>query len=81
MTLESQTLTDEQIATIEQFAREIAGGLEEADRDFEARRRIIEGMDVRARLVVEDGLRVAYVSCLIREEECLSIEPTTTKRL
>ena len=78
-TLKSQTLTNEQITTIEGFAQEIAGGLEEAERDFEARRRIIDDLDVQVRLVIEDGLKVAYVRWLVSgEEERLSIEDTTS---
>ena len=67
---------DEQIETIVDFAREVASGLEEAETDFEARRRIIEGMDVRVRLAIEDGVKVAYVRWLVsgEEEERLSIE-------
>jgi hypothetical protein len=77
--LKSQTLTDEQIETIERFARKIAGGLEEAEEDFEARRHIIEGMDVQVRLIIEDGLKVAYVRWLVsNEEERLSIESTSS---
>jgi hypothetical protein len=76
-TLESQTLTDAQIATIEEFAREVAGGLEEA-KTFEAKRRIIDDLDVTVRLVMEDGLRVAYLYCLIDEARLL-IGDTTTR--
>lgn len=78
VTLEAQTLTDEQILTIEQYAGEIADGLEEAENDFEARRRIIEGMDVQVRLTVEDGVKVAWASWLVSNEERLSIEDTTS---
>lgn len=79
VTLEAQTLTDEQILTIEQYAGEIAGGLEEAENDFEARWRIIEGMDVQVRLVIEDGVKVAYARWLVsNKEERLSIEDTTS---
>ena len=79
MTLESQALSDEQIATIVDFAGKVASGLEEAEKDFEAKRRIIDGLDVQVRLVIEDGLKVAYVRWLVSgEEERLSIEDTTS---
>jgi hypothetical protein len=76
-TLEVQTLTDDQIMTIEDFAREVAGGLEEAEASFDARRHIIDLLDVRVTLTIEEGQKVAYVRCLV-DETALSIEPTNT---
>ena len=78
--LETITLTDVQIETIVDFAREVAGGLEKAEKDFEARRHIIDLLGVQVRLVIEDRLKVAYVRWLVsgEEEESLSIEDTTT---
>jgi septal ring factor EnvC (AmiA/AmiB activator) len=63
VTLEARTLTNEDIQSLEDFARAV----EEAfvvinDDDFGAKRAMIEWLDVQARLVVEDGLKVAYVS-------------------
>jgi site-specific DNA recombinase len=77
-TLEASTLTDDQIATITDFAGEVAGGLEEAETDFDARRHIIDLLDVQVRLVIEDELRVAYARCLMsgEEERRLSFEST-----
>jgi site-specific DNA recombinase len=75
MTLESQTLTNEHIMTIEDFARQIAGGLAKAEESFEFRRRLIDELDVRVTLIREDGQEVAYVRCLVDEGE-LPIEPT-----
>lgn len=79
ITLESQTLTDAQILTIEKYARKVAKGLGKAEGDFELRRQIIDELDVRVKLAIEDGLKVAHVRCLIREEETLSIEDTITR--
>jgi site-specific DNA recombinase len=78
MTLETQTLTDDQITTIEDFAREVAGGLAEAETDFDARRRIIDLLDVRVTLAIEEGQRVAYVRCLV-DDMVLSIESTSLR--
>lgn len=77
-TLESQDLSDDQIKTIVDLAREVAGGLKEAERDFGARRRIIDDLHVKVRLVIEEGIKVAYVSWLVsdEEEERAPIEPT-----
>ena len=77
-TLESQTLTDEQIATIEDFAKKVSAGLEIADQDFEARRQIIDLLDVRVTLAIEDGEKIAYVRCLL-DEASLSIESTSSR--
>ena len=57
--LEAVTLTDEQIATITDFAREVSGGLEIADQDFDARRKIIDLLDVRVTLAQEGEQKVA----------------------
>jgi len=76
MALESQNLTDEQIKTIVDFAKRVSKGLGIADRDFEARRRIIDMLDVQVRLAIEDDLQVAYVRWLVKgeQEERLSID-------
>jgi site-specific DNA recombinase len=68
ITLESQTLSDEQIKTIVDFAKKVSKGLRIADKDFKARRRIIDMLDVQVRLVIEDSQKVAWVSWLVGEE-------------
>lgn len=73
--LETQILTDEQIANIIKFAEKVAQGLEGADRDFDARRQLIELLDVRVTLTVENGEQVAYVRCMV-DEAVLSIALT-----
>jgi len=45
-----------------QFACELSKGLNEADKSFEKRRRIIELLDVRGILAVEAGEKVVYAS-------------------
>ena len=79
MMLESQILTDEQVLTIENFAKTVAGGLEKAEGDFETRRQIIDLLDVRVKLAIEDGLKVALVRCLVGEEETLSVVSATSR--
>jgi len=78
ITLEAQTLTDDRIVTIESFAREVSESLEVADQDFDARRHIIDLLDVRVTLAIEEGQKVAYVRCLV-DEAGLSIEPMNTR--
>jgi ribosomal protein S15P/S13E len=53
--LKAQTLTDEQVQIVTEFAEKVRGGLEVAERDLEKRRRLIDLLDVRATLAVEDG--------------------------
>jgi site-specific DNA recombinase len=77
-TLEAQTLTDDQILTIADFAKEVAGGLKEAETSFKARRYIIDLLDVRVTMAIEDGQKVAYVQCLVDEAD-LSIVSTSLK--
>jgi hypothetical protein len=39
------------------------------EEDFEGRRNIIDLLDVRVTLAIEDGEKVAYVHCLVGEAE------------
>lgn len=77
--LEAQTLTDEQVQTITEFAREVVQGLEIADASFEARRYLIEALDVWATLVVEDRQKVIYVRCMVGDG-VLPVASTSTGR-
>jgi hypothetical protein len=77
--MKARQLTDEQIAHIVGFAENVAQGLEKADQDFDARRRLIELLDVWVTLVVENGQRVAYVRCMV-DDAVLSVEITNTDR-
>ena len=67
VTLEAQTLTTDQILGIQEFAANVAVGLEQAD--FVARRQIIESLDVRATLMLEQGERVIYSQCVLGQEQ------------
>jgi len=77
--LETVTLSDTQIATIIDFTKEVSEGLEIADQDFDARRQIIDLLDVRATLAIEEGQKIVYVHCMVGEEETLSIESSTSR--
>lgn len=77
--LDVRTMTEEQIQDILSFTQRVTLGLEEAEHDFDARRRIIELLDVQATLDEEDGVKVAYVSCIVHpDREKLSVVPSTT---
>jgi site-specific DNA recombinase len=76
--IERQTLTDDQILSIKDFAARVAEGLGETGDDFEKRRWMIEELDVQATLTVENSEQVAYAYCLGYDSE-LSIAPTTSR--
>jgi site-specific DNA recombinase len=67
------TLPDDQICEVATFGERLSAGLETADKDFAERRRIIELLDARAILAVEDGEKV------VRPTFILSKEPGSTR--
>ncbi len=75
--LETHTLSDDQIHALQNLARNLAEGLEVAEADFDLRRRIVEMLDVQVTLSIEDGQKVVYVRCML-EEERLSVVSHTT---
>jgi site-specific DNA recombinase len=75
--VEAMIIADEDIETIVEFATKVAQGLEEAERDFEKRRWVIEKLDVRVKLAVEDGQKVVHVQCHIGQDK-LSLVSTGT---
>jgi hypothetical protein len=54
-------VTDEQIRNLESFAAEFRRKLPVAERDFNKKRAIIEALDVRVTLAVENEEKVVYV--------------------
>ena len=62
--LERRTLSETQVCSIIEYASEVAQGLEVAGQSHEARRHVIEMLDVNVTLAVEDGQRIAYASTL-----------------
>ncbi|MBN1221145.1 MAG: hypothetical protein JXM69_19640 [Anaerolineae bacterium] len=75
--LDEQVLTEQQVLDIKAFAAKITEDLEIFEDDFEGRRRLIEMLDVRVTLNVEDGQKVAYAQCRLGEKR-LSVIPNTT---
>jgi uncharacterized low-complexity protein len=74
--LEAQTLTIREILSLQEFAAEVAEGLEAAAEDFGARQSIIEALGVQVTLAVEAGQQVAYARCMLGEK-VLSVVNTT----
>jgi site-specific DNA recombinase len=62
---ELEFISDRQIQSIKDFAREVAQGLSVADDDFQTKREVIETLDVQATLVVENDEKVVYASCVL----------------
>jgi len=76
--LEARTFTPKQIRSLQEFAANVARGLTLADVSFQTQRRIIEDLDVRVTLTIEDGQQVAHVSCLISDTVCV-LSPRQTR--
>jgi ribosomal protein S15P/S13E len=62
--LETQTIAEEQVRSLQDFATEVAKDLESADKDFETRRRLVEMLDAQVTLAVEDNQKVIHARCL-----------------
>ncbi len=60
----AQSIQPEQLATIQEFTKMIAMGMDEAEYDHSIRRSIIEAVTTQVTLVKEDGKKVAYASCI-----------------
>jgi hypothetical protein len=77
--LETQALSAGQIQSIQEFAAKVGEGLETIGDDFEAKRRIIDTLDVWVTVNVEDEQKIAYARCMIGEDS-LSIETDSTRK-
>jgi site-specific DNA recombinase len=76
--LTADALSDDDVQSMFAFAAEVAEGLEAADEDFAMRRRIIELLDVRVTLAIEDGEKVIYPRCRFWDGGRLSIAYTSS---
>jgi len=73
--LQQTVIPDAQIEEIEEFCRQVSEGLENAS--FEDKRRILELLDVRGQLAVEDGQKVVYISCMIDQTRVPIVSPSS----
>ena len=64
--LQTQVLSDEQIADIEAFCEQIRHGLEVAT--FEQKRHVIDLLDVCGTLTTENEEKVVYLKCLLGQQ-------------
>lgn len=76
--LRAQSLTEGELQSVYDFAVQVAEGLTAADDDFETRRRIIELLDVRATLAIEEGDKIVYLRCRFGDGSSLSVVTTNT---
>ena len=81
VTLEARTLTSEQVQSIDDFAREVEQAFALLDQtDFEAKRAMIERIDVQVRLMIENDEKVAYVSSAMLGKKLLFIKDIPSKK-
>lgn len=69
--LNSAVLSQQEIEDIFDFAQQAAEGLCEADENFEARRRVVELLEVRAALEVEGKEKYLYLQCGLGRENLI----------
>ncbi len=63
--LASQFLTVEQIQNAKDLAEQLATRIDTIDQDFGLKRQLVEVLDLRATLALEDNQKVVYVSCYL----------------
>jgi hypothetical protein len=63
--INDQTLSPQQIESIYEFASKIGNTLDEADQDFRHKRAVIDALDVRVVITVEDNKKVVYAECAL----------------
>jgi len=71
------SITDDQIESITEFAGRINEGLGEAEKSFEAKRTVIDTLDIWSTLAVEDGQQVVYVQCVLGDRSLLISDITS----
>jgi site-specific DNA recombinase len=72
--LKTQVISDDDIAEIETFCADIRDRLDETS--FEVKRQIIEFLDVRGKLAIENDEKVVYVKCHLGQQR-LSVVRTS----
>jgi site-specific DNA recombinase len=75
--LGAQSLSENEIQQIWDFAAQVAEGLDPGSESFEDRRRVIEMLDVGAYLTEEDGQKYVDVWCFLGRKKLSIVEPTS----
>lgn len=73
--LDQLVLSDAQVEGIRLFCETVKNVLDTAT--FEHKRQVLEMLDVRGTLAIEDNERVIYVKCLVTPQQRLSLLPTS----
>jgi hypothetical protein len=71
--IQPSTTTDEQITAVDEFCQIIRCKLGNAS--FEQKRQVIDLLDVRGTLAIENDEKVVYVTCQL-EQQRVSVAPT-----
>jgi hypothetical protein len=67
--LKETTITDEHIAAVETFVGEVKARLPRlVDADFSVKRGIIEALNLRGSLHIEDGLKILYLQWYVTSD-------------
>jgi len=72
--IDERVITPEQIEDIHEFAAKVREGLAYADGDFAAKRAIVDALDLRVILTIENGEKIIYAECALGQEE-FNVEP------
>ena len=72
--VEGRTLTREQMQSLQDFAVEVAKGVDAAEDSFEDKRRIIETLDIQVTLVIENGQKIAYARCILGSDQLIIVQ-------
>jgi site-specific DNA recombinase len=75
--IDGQTITDDQIQAIQEFAAEVRRGIDKADKEFVTRLRVVEMLDVTASLDIVDGQKTIDARCIL-DRAVLSLKTTST---
>jgi site-specific DNA recombinase len=78
--LEQATISEADLQTIRAYAEEVLAGMDIANATFKERRWLIEKLNIRITLTVEDKQMIAYLECWLGEKpERLPIESNNIK--
>ena len=66
--LDEEALGEERIKTLLELTHYVRNGMVEAENDFKKRRWVIDTLDVKATLAIENNEKVVYMSCMAGNE-------------
>ena len=75
--LSNGILDEKTIQTLVEFARAVSNRLPAAEQDFEIRRSLVEFLDVKGQLALEDDEKIVHITSVLNDK-CLSFDLTDT---